>query len=473
MQQLFTFTFLFYFLFLSPVYSQHFNSADYIRSASADEISELLDYDVPYGVRFYKMTYHTTGSDSLPDIASGLIVIPDNTADEFPLVIYHHGTSPAKDQVPSSLNLDYEAYAFIGASGFAVLAPDYLGMGDSRGFHPYVHRATQASASIDMLKAFYEWIENEDYAVNEKLFLTGYSQGGHASMSTHKELELFHSTELNVTATTHLSGPYSVSGVMRDLMFSERNYLYLGFIPYMVLGYQEVYGTIYDELTDIFQPVFIESIEAFYDGDINLIELTFALIFLSGQNFGNNYPVTLFNPDLVNDVTSDDNHPINIILRENDTYNWAPQAPTRIFYCMGDEMVPYENSILADSVLQNNGALDLITENLNSSMGHGECVVPALLETVEFFKEFVETSVDQIAVQNKISLYPNPSDGRINISGISDFSDYKVQVIDISGKILLDQALSSEINMEHLQSGMYIVRISGKQGVTTHRVVRN
>jgi dipeptidyl aminopeptidase/acylaminoacyl peptidase len=213
MKLLISFTFLFYFLILSPIYSQHVNSVDYIRSASAEEISELLDYDVPYGVRFYKMTYHTTGSDGLADVASGLIVIPENELQDFSLVIYHHGTSPAKDQVPSSLNLDYEAYAFIGASGFAVLAPDYLGMGDSRGFHPYVHRETQARASVDMLKAFHEWLEGENYAVNDKLFLTGYSQGGHASMSTHQELELFYATEFSVTAATHLSGPYSISGL--------------------------------------------------------------------------------------------------------------------------------------------------------------------------------------------------------------------------------------------------------------------
>jgi acetyl esterase/lipase len=471
MKRFFTLSLLFSFLFLHSVQSQQVNNVEYISSASADEISQLLDYDIDNGVHFYKMTYHTTGSDDMPDIASGLIVIPDNDAQEFPLVIYHHGTSPAKDQVPSSLNLDYEAYAFIGASGFAVLAPDYLGMGDSRGFHPYVHRETQARASVDMLNAFHEWLENEDYAVNDKLFLTGYSQGGHASMSTHQELELFHSAEFSVTAATHLSGPYSVSGVMRDLMFSQLDYFFLGFIPYVILGYQEVYGTLYEDLSEIFQPEFIASVEAFYNGDINLFELTFALNFLVGQNYGNSYPVTLFNPDLVDDVTSDDDHPINIILRENDTYNWAPQAPTRIFYCMGDEMVPFENSILADSVLQANGAVDLITENLNSDMSHGECAVPALLETIEFFKSFVETSAYPLAFEEEIILYPNPTDGNINISGPNGITGYNVEVMDISGKILLNQSLSFEIHLDHLQPGIYFIRISNRQEVSTHKIL--
>jgi hypothetical protein len=291
-------------------------------------------------------------------------------------------------------------------------------------------------------------------------------------MSTHQELELFHSTRFVVTAATHLSGPYSISKVMRDLMFSQSNYLFQGYIPYVILGYQEVYGNLYEELSDIFQPDFIPLIEAFYNGELNLIELTIGLVFLSSLNFNNSFPVNLFYPSLVNDITENDDHPINVILRENDTYNWSPQAPTRIFYCMGDEMVPYGNSLLADSVLQANGAVDLVTKNLNSDMGHGECVVPALLETINFFKGFVETSEDFIVIQNEISLYPNPTDGMISISGPTEFSDCHFQVIDFTGKILMNQPLYYDINLGHLQSGMYFIRISWEMGISTHRIIR-
>jgi aminopeptidase YwaD len=122
--------------------------------------------------------------------------------------------------------------------------------------------------------------------------------------------------------------------------------------------------------------------------------------------------------------------------------------------------------------MQANGAADLITENLSSTMGHGDCAVPALLGTVEFFKGFIETSVDLPAFHTEISLYPNPTTGRINVSGPTDFAGYKVQVVDISGKIILDQDLSSVINLDNLRSGMYLVRIIGNQGVSTHRVIR-
>ena len=39
------------------------------------------------------------------------------------------------------------------AFGYVVCAPDFVGLGDSPGVHPYVHAKTEASAAIDMLRA--------------------------------------------------------------------------------------------------------------------------------------------------------------------------------------------------------------------------------------------------------------------------------------------------------------------------------
>jgi hypothetical protein len=35
--------------------------------------------------------------------------------------------------------------------------PDYIGMGGSPGLHPYVHAASEATASIDMIRAAREF----------------------------------------------------------------------------------------------------------------------------------------------------------------------------------------------------------------------------------------------------------------------------------------------------------------------------
>jgi hypothetical protein len=54
----------------------------------------------------------------------------------------------------------------------------------------------------------------------------------------------------SVTAAAHLSGPYSLSGAMRDLILSETEYSYPAYIPNTVLGFNEAYG-IYNNLSEI------------------------------------------------------------------------------------------------------------------------------------------------------------------------------------------------------------------------------
>ncbi len=466
----FIFSTVFAVLFLVQIAlgSDHLHQVDHIKDVSAQEIAAELGINVPYGVAFYKMTYHTTGSDGLPDIASGLVVIPDVSGHDPSLIIYHHGTSIAPDRVPSSLNLDYEAYTYMGGMGFAVIAPDYLGMGESRGFHPYVHKTTLASASLDMLKAFYEWTDQGNGQVDEKLFITGYSQGGFAGMATHELLETHYGDVYPVTAAAHLSGPYSLSGVMRDLMFSEQNYDYPGFIPYAIIGFQEVYGDLYDDLSEIFRDIFVPPIASFSQGEINLAEVTLLMILLNQQEFGNRHPVNFFNPDLVQAMNENEDHYLNQLLFENDTYRWAPGAPTRIWYCDGDNMVPPQNSVVAAEAMIALGAWDLQWENLGSNLDHGDCAVPAILATVDFFNSFQETSIDAISQVPAITVYPNPASQHIHLQGIPDGA--MLQILDLSGRVITEARHSGSLYVGHLARGAYLLRIQTSQWRHTEKI---
>ena len=461
---------IFTFAIVSISFGQHLHQVEFLESLSTFELQQETDLEVDNGVDLYKVNYYTTGSDGLPDTASGLLVIPTVDKDDFPVVVYHHGTSPRKSAVPSSLELEFAAYAGIGGMGFIVLAPDYLGMGDSRGFHPYVHRETQASASIDMLRAFQEWVASEPFSWNEQLFLTGYSQGGHASMSTHWALESQHFHEYEVTAATHLSGPYSISEVMKDNMFSSQTYLFTGYIPYAILGYQEVYGDFYEQLQDVFRPQFVNNIQQFYNGNIDLIELNLRVAATLFSLCTCLHPVEMFNPAFVNAINNEEDHPGMAYLRENDTYDWAPQAPTRIFYCEADDQVPFQNSVLADSVMQLNGAVDLATVDFGN-LNHVNCATPVLLSTVDFFLEFTETSeVSDQAGSYDFRPYPNPSSGDLYINGAED-SRINVRIYNLQGMEKLTFSHRSHIDLHSLKNGMYIVEIDSPSGRHHYRVV--
>ncbi|MDR0801260.1 T9SS type A sorting domain-containing protein [Fluviicola sp.] len=74
-----------------------------------------------------------------------------------------------------------------------------------------------------------------------------------------------------------------------------------------------------------------------------------------------------------------------------------------------------------------------------------------------------------------LSLFPNPSANLIHIS--SDEVISKVELYKLSGELMLDQSVndtSSEINISDLNSGMYLMKVYGKDGsVSVQRIMKS
>lgn len=251
----------------------------FLGSRSKFELYIFFGQPVDYAINMYKIRYVTNDIHGVPDTASGLMVLPQVANDvQLPIVVYDHGTTSGPSDVPSNLRGGYEVAMGYGAFGFATLAPDYLGLGDARGFHPYVHAASEASASLDMLFAGYEYLEFHDPDVDPNfLFLSGYSQGGHASMALHKLIDDFWSIIIPVTAATHMSGPYNMSGIMKDRLLGDQPYGSPAYLAYIVLGYDQVYD-LYTNLDEVFEEPYRASIDSFYQGSLNLTVLNSHLI---------------------------------------------------------------------------------------------------------------------------------------------------------------------------------------------------
>src|SRR4051812_48081836 len=54
-----------------------------------------------YDVKTYKVTYNTVGADSLPTTATGLMVVPQNTPCDVPILSYQHNNLFRKSNAPS------------------------------------------------------------------------------------------------------------------------------------------------------------------------------------------------------------------------------------------------------------------------------------------------------------------------------------------------------------------------------------
>ena len=121
-------------------------------------------------------------------------------------VSYQHGTAFLRKEVASqNWKSFFDSESLVGeilaSVGCATVIPDYIGLGDSPGSQPYIHAATVASTVIDMLRATRTFCATNGVRLNSQLFLIGFSQGGHASLATQREIERAYTNEFTITAS--------------------------------------------------------------------------------------------------------------------------------------------------------------------------------------------------------------------------------------------------------------------------------
>ncbi|MEM6378950.1 MAG: T9SS type A sorting domain-containing protein [Bacteroidota bacterium] len=437
----------------------------------------VLGNEAKYGVEAYKITYTTTDIRGVLDTASGLITIPNTSAITSPLALVQHGTVSGRDDVPSNLMGGYELGAFLTSTGYVAIQPDYLGLGESRGFHPYVHADTEASAGIDMILAAKEFLEQRDVAFNEQLFVTGYSQGGHAAMAAHRELEANYSETLPVTAAAPMSGPYSISTATKESLLSDDEYLFPGYALWTLMSYNEAYS-LYDSVAQYVKQPYATYAEAFYNEEIALDSLQRALIAELTATEGSSVVRFMFQDSIIDAVINRPNHPFNLALEDNDTFDWTPTSPTRLYYCMADDQVSFENSLLADSVMNANGAADLTSFDVMPTADHIGCVTPASLATLAFFKQFAIfseiTSTRDLVELEGVNAFPNPTSGSIQLTGIPQSAN--LQVFDMQGRIQKNVVLrqgTNDLDISGLSQGVYLFRVISDNGVWNRQIIRN
>ena len=424
------------------------------------------------GIELYKITYSTVDVFGKPDTASGLIILPSNGKKSFFPVIYQHGTVDDRNDVPSNVKGGWEAGAVFAGLGYFTILPDYLGLGTSRGYHPYVHAASQSWAATDMLKAAVTFAVNAGITLNEKLFITGYSQGGHASMALHRDLEKNPMPGFKVAGAAHLSGPYSISTSMLDILLSDKEYGTSGYVPHTLLAYNPIYK-LYTNLNQVIKPAYLDIVLRRQKEEIGLNQMNTLLTAALKKDYGKAIPSYIFQDSVVNNIKNNLNHPVRLALKANDTYDWVPKAPTRILYCKADEQVVYTNAIFADSVMRARGAQNIFIKDLNSSFSHGQCVEPALLNSVLFFKS-LSVSTSLFAVNSKttdLKVYPNPASTYLYFENLPNAS--KVEWFNLQGQKMGNVTLDAgnELFIGDLSDGVYLFRAISGNEIFTGKVV--
>lgn len=421
------------------------------------------------GADLYRVNYTTTNLEGALDTASGLVCIPHIDGFNLPLVSYGHGTVFSRYDVPSYLSPEHSLPAIYSSVGTVVIAPDYLGLGDNDGIHPYVHADSEAWVGHDMIIAVKAFLaEDMDIKVNDQLYITGYSQGGHAAMALHRLLET--ETDIEVAASIPMSGPYSISTGMKDLLLSDDEYLYVSYLATTAVSYQEVYGTIYpnNDITQFFKQPYADIIQTYVTDEVNLFDINQELIDSLISNEGGSFPKKMIFDDIVDAIVADDNHPVNIALRDNDVYDWAPNADTRLLYCEGDDQVAFENSIIARDKMIENGASTVSAINLNPNFDHTECVTPAATNFVLYLLINASPTSAVDLQEVAFSVYPNPSQGNFQIASNELNATFNAEILSMSGerKMKIDNLKTGENVNANLPAGIYVMIINDDFGQT-------
>jgi dipeptidyl aminopeptidase/acylaminoacyl peptidase len=149
------------------------------RASNADVSGVLPTTDI----ELFKVRYETTNFDGKSEKASRLYAKPSG-ADGNGTALYFHGTVAGRGDVPSQEYNLLETCLFAG-QGFAFLAADYIGLGDSTVEAPYFHREATVNAGLDLVRAVDKLVD-----LDKRLFVVGYSQGGHGALSATREVDL-------------------------------------------------------------------------------------------------------------------------------------------------------------------------------------------------------------------------------------------------------------------------------------------
>ena len=318
---------------------------------------------IRYDVAIYEIQYATRWHDGSAVMASGLVLVPLKIEKPCPLLAYAHGTRLQKFRA-FSIKGEEALGAFYATDGYAVIIPDFLGLGSGEKRHLYHHAESEATCVVDMVKAAKQLYDRIGTKLSDQLFLTGYSQGGHVAMATHRYIQNHPAqTGLNVTASVPMSGAYDLAGVQGELMFQP--YEYPGYLPYLLFSFQEVYHMAPDSSAYL-QPKYYEAILPMFDGTHKLRDMSAVLPAV---------PAEALRPELIQAFKADPNHPMHKVMKENSVIDWKPEAPVLMCYCKGDEQVNYRNAIVAEKTMQALGAQNVKAKMAGRRFRHGPCAL--------------------------------------------------------------------------------------------------
>jgi Prolyl oligopeptidase family len=214
------------------------------------------------GVDFYYIQYGTVdgGQTQALTNASGALMVPTGAtpvcSGPRPILLYAHATQVNRAanmaDITDPNNVEGALIAaMFAAQGYIVVAPNYAGYDSSPlPYHPFLNADQQSKEMIDSLTAARKALGGvfaSGTTDNGKLFISGYSQGGHVAMATMRAMQ---AASIAYTAAAPMSGPYALEATGDAIFSGQVNLGSTVFGPLLSTSYQRAYGNFYQTPTD-------------------------------------------------------------------------------------------------------------------------------------------------------------------------------------------------------------------------------
>jgi len=149
-------------------------------------------------------------------------------------------------------------------------------------------------------------------------------------------------------------------------------------------------------------------------------------------------------------------------------------------YCMNNFLqnlnINNENNTILEIMFANDnsnlGCIQVDDESYSNNQTCQTSIGWCKDETASYSEECILNIVD-FDNSKIINLYPNPSNGIINISNGSDFKIASIKLFDLIGKMVLsyDDNLN-QINLSKLENGIYLMKIEVNNKVITKKIIK-
>lgn len=348
--------------------------------AQVKEFLEPVGVYVPQarlGVDGYRVVYRTVDVRGRATTASTLVVLPRTGERRLRPAVWLHGTHSDRRDAPSvSECCDRAAGVLFASLGYATTAPDYLGLGEGPGPHPYFHKETMVGASVDALRAARNLAAGKGRTLGGDVSVAGFSQGANVSMLLGRALERGVDRNFGLGALAPISGAYHLFDVelpaTRDGRVRPEAAAY--YLAYLTVAWNRIYH-LYDDESEVFKGPYAGRVAGLFDGTKSFDETVGALPASPDELFRPEWTQRLLHP------TGRLAHAVRV--NDDACRQWTPRAPVRMFGAHADTEAVYANS---ERCLADLGGADVTLTDVGA-VDHMESLVLSVPRVATWFAQ--------------------------------------------------------------------------------------